>query len=217
VGLRNAGVSYAEAVELVRKACAEAEAPHIGVVVLEWNLGASDHTAIFNEALSALVQAEIVMQYLEARVELTCLWPLLWSSSRDVWPEQGFFPSLVTLDPPHEPTTTLDLFRMLSPIQGADRISTQADTPDAPVMAVVRGDTVHLYCLNKSSRRRRVTATLDQPAAIVEKGEYFAVKNQVMLTFDAEQAAPDTVRFFVEPYSFNTLELKLTKQGTTGP
>lgn len=215
VGLSNAGVSYAEAVELVRKACAQAGAPNIGVVILEWNLAPSQQNQTFSESLSALVQAEILMQYLESRVELTCLWPLIWASSRDVWPEQDFFPGVVTLDPPYNPTRSMDLFRMLAPVQGSDRVLSSTDSPDAPVIAVVHEDKLHVYCLNKSSRRRRITVTLDRAATTVANPEYFALKNQVMMTLDTEQTGPDSIRFFAEPYSFNAIELSLTKEGTT--
>lgn len=211
VGLSNAGVSYGEAVELVRKACEAAGAPHIGVMVLEWNLAPSLHNQTYNESLSALIQAEILMQYLDARVEMTCLWPLVWSSSRDVWPEQDLFPSLVTLDPPYEPTRTMDLFRMMAPVQGSELVRVASDQKDAPTIVARSGDTLRVYCLNKSQRRRRVTVSFDTAVGAPSSAEYFALKNQVMLTSDAQLATSTTLQFHAEPFSFNTITLPLAK------
>lgn len=57
---------------------------------------------------------------------------------------------------------------------------------------------------------------LDRPVTVDKKGEYFAIRNQVMLTFEAEQTAPNAIRFFADPYSFNAIQLPLSQKGNAG-
>lgn len=202
-------MGYAEGVEMIREAAREAGAPDMGVMVLEWNIAPSNHTQTFRQSLTAVIHGEILMEYMRADVEITNLWTLLWSSRREVWSEQDYFPGIVTLDPPYEPTLSLDLFRLLSPVQGAKYLQASADRDDMIVASTLDDDVLQLYNLNKNVLRRRVTVNLDRDVASVEHAEYIALKHHVTLEPEVELLDSRTIRFFTEPFSFNAMTLKL--------
>jgi hypothetical protein len=208
IGFSDKGESYLDAIAKAREAIKLAGADEMGVVVLEWNLAPSDHQQTFSQSMTALVQAEILMQYLHAGVELTCLWPLVWESSRDVWPEQDFFPSIITLEAPHHTTRTHDLFRMLAPVQGSDFVASTIDVDDGLAVACARGDVLHVYILSKSDKRRRVTIDIDRAITSIDGAEAIAMRNQVVVPVDATIASPRQLQFHAEPFSFNAITLK---------
>jgi len=80
--------SYGETINRIRSVCRESGYPGIGLVVLEWNVAPSDGSVSFSPSLFAVIQGNLLLDFLNNDVELTCLWPLLWRTSQKVWPEQ---------------------------------------------------------------------------------------------------------------------------------
>jgi hypothetical protein len=149
---------YRDELTRVREACARTGHPGIGVMVLEWNLGPSKESWRFPPSLSALIQAEMLMAFIEARVEITCLWPLIWRSNPAVWPSATRFPSIVTGDPPFSRTSSWHLFRLAASVPGCIRLAAAASRPDVPVLAFMRpdGSQLRVLALNKGVVARRV-------------------------------------------------------------
>ncbi len=151
-------MTYRDEIARVRDACARAGHPGIGVTVLEWNIGPGKDSWQFPPALSALIQAEMLMQFIEARVEIACLWPLVWRSNPAVWPGAARFPSIVTGGPPFSRTPSCNMFRMVSSLAGCNRVSAVASRTDVPALAFLppNGRQLRLLVLNKSPVARRV-------------------------------------------------------------
>ena len=196
--------TYAEDIVLIRSACAEAGFPNTGITALEWNIAPSDWSQTFNQSLTAIIQAELLMEFAANNVELTCLWPLIWQTSRDVWSEQDTFPSIVTSDPPFNPTLSLDMFRLLSDLAGHSLV--HVETANRDIIAVVTEKT--LYIINKNPLRRRITVETDFPNIAPSHGEMIGMKHQVVKPVDV-QTNGSRLSFFAEPFSFNTIRINL--------
>jgi hypothetical protein len=194
--------TYTEDIALIRSACAKAGYPDIGVVALEWNMAPSDWSQTFNQSLTAIIQAELLMGFAANNVELTGLWPLIWQTSREVWSEQDTFPSIVSSDPPFNPTLSLDMFRMLSDIAGKPLVDIRTDNQDVVVIATERT----LYVINKNPLRRRITVDTDAPAIGNCSGQMIGMKHQVVQPVDVH-VADNRITFFAEPFSFNTIRI----------
>ncbi len=194
-------LSVAQELRLVREACANAGYPGIGIMVLEWNLGPHADLLPLSDEAWALMQSQILMEFVDARVEAACLWPLIWRTRREVWPEQDVFPSLVEPRAPFEVTATSRLFELLKPLQGARRLSATTTSQNAVVLAAQTADgAVELIVLNKSDRRRRLDITG------ISADWNPSVKGQITVT--AQPGPPTALRgpeglveVIVEPFS----------------
>ncbi len=195
--------TYAEDVALLKTASAKAGFPDIGIAALEWNIAPSDWSQTFNQSLIAVIQAELLMEFAANNVELTCLWPLIWQTSRDVWSEQDSFPSIVTSDPPFNPTRSLELYRMLSAIPGETLVKVETKQDDVVVLATAD----QLYVINKNALRRKVTVDFDIPITGTASIEMIGMKHQVVRKPDV-QTSKNKLIFFAEPYSFNSIRIK---------
>lgn len=195
--------TYAEDIALIRSACAKAGFPNTGIAALEWNIAPSDWTQTFNQSLTAIIQAELLMEFAANHVELTCLWPLIWQTSREVWSEQDSFSSIVASDPPFNPTLSLDMFRMLSEIAGATLVQSETDRDD--MVTVATSDL--LIVINKNPLRRRITINRDIPIPGKASCEMIGMKSQVVKTVEV-QTSGQQLRFFAEPFSLNVIRMK---------
>ncbi|MBN1765377.1 MAG: hypothetical protein JW860_08985 [Sedimentisphaerales bacterium] len=200
---------FPEDIRLIQESFKRAGAPHLKLVCLEWNIGPSNWSQTFNQSLLAIIQAELLMEFAKADVRLTCMWPLLWQTSRDVWSEQDFFPSIITQDPPFNPTLSLDMFRMLSPIQGKTIVSTQSSRDDLRVLAAMGNDKEKILLLiNKNALRRKITVTLEENIIRINSAEMIGLKHQVCQKQLSLNIKDNEISLFVEPYSFVAIQFK---------
>jgi hypothetical protein len=204
--------TYAEDFRRLREIFAKAGHPNMGIVVLEWNVAPSAQSPIFSESMNALIQSELLMEFLLADVHMTCLWPLLWRTSRDVWAEQDPFQSIITQDPPLNETLSLEMFRMFSPVQGTQLFHTESSSSQDLVVLTSRSQDNtcwKLLVLSKSELRRKVTFRFDHslPATTTDL-EYISLKNQVCMQQKLEPASGESFTTFIEPLSFNVITLK---------
>jgi hypothetical protein len=148
------------------------------------------------------------MEYLRDDVRLTCLWPLLWQSSRDVWSEQDFFPSIITQEPPFAPTLTSDMFRMFSAVRGKAVIASESSNKDLPVVAAADGAGHKvLFIINKNALRRKVTISLDEKAGKVS-AEMLGLKHQVCQPQEVTVENEKGLAFYAEPFSFTAIRIE---------
>jgi hypothetical protein len=180
----------------------------MGLVVLEWNVGPSNGVETFSQQLIAVIQAEVLMEYLRNDVRLTCLWPLIWQSSRDVWSEQDFFPSIITQEPPFAPTLTMDMFRLFSAVRGKTVVDSNSSAKDLPCLAA-GDDAGHrvLLIINKNALRRKVTINLDQKCGSVS-AEMIGLKHQVCQPQDVTIENEKQLYFYAEPFSFTAIRIE---------
>lgn len=199
--------TYGEDIELIREACAEAGHPDMGVMVLEWNIAPSRESEIFSQALIAVIQAELLMEFAASGVELTCLWPLLWQTSRDVWPEQDNFPSIVTAAPPFAPTLSSEMFRLFSTAQGKTVLNSDSSEEDSVTLVVEGEEEACIYLINKSDLRRRVRVAWPELGGKAANGRQIGTKYQVVIDVPVE-SDEEGLQFFAEPNSFTTIRIK---------
>jgi alpha-L-arabinofuranosidase len=199
--------TYAEDIALIREACTEAGYPDIGVMALEWNIAPSIESSTFSQALIAVIQAELLIGFADNEVELTCLWPLLWQTSRDVWPEQDNFPSVVTANQPFNKTLSSEMFRMMSPLQGGSVVESISNRNDVVQLAVDCGEYALLYLINKNHKRRKATVKWPANQAKAASGRQISTKLQA--PFDTPVELKDgQLSFFAEPNSFTVIRIQ---------
>lgn len=202
---------YAQDVGMIRKLCEDAGYPDIGVMALEWNVGPSEQTRDLPDTDYALIQSEMLMEFLDADVKMTCLWTLLWQSRRDVWSVQDRFQSIVTHEPPHKPTATLEAMRMFSSLLGSDQVAVDSTSDDLRVTATVSDDakTTHLLLLNKHETKRTITIHFDPPVkpALVN-GEYIDRTHGKALPLTGVNTTDSTLAVDVEPFSLTCVHIQ---------
>lgn len=199
--------TYGEDIAMIREACEETGFPDIGVMVLEWNIAPSRESEIFSQSLIAVIQAEMLLEFAANRVEMTALWPLLWQTSRDVWPEQDTFPSIVNAAPPFSPTLSSEMFRLISKLQGGTVLASASAQKDVVQLVVDCGDTAFFYLINKSDLRRKVTVSWPGLSADTATARQITTKLQAPFTTHVD-ASHDHLAFFAEPNSFTWVEIQ---------
>jgi hypothetical protein len=198
--------SYGQDIQMIREACAEAGYPGMGVMVLEWNIAPSRQSELFSQSLIAVIQAELLLEFAANGVELTCLWPLLWQTSRDVWPEQDNFPSIVAAAPPFSPTLSSEMFQMVSALQGGTVLQSDSNRPDVIQLAVDQGESALLYVINKNHLRRKVTVNWSGRCTKQISGRQISSKLQVPFDTSVE-SGEGQFSFFAEPNSFTAIRM----------
>ena len=193
----------------IKESFSRAGAPNLGLVVLEWNIAPSDWSQTFNQSLIAIIQAELLMEFARSDVSLTCLWPLIWRTSRDVWSEQDFFGSIVTQDPPFEPTLTLDMFRLFAPVQGKSVLESESSNKDLRLLVTENeSGKKHLMFVSKSLLRRKVTVEFEKEISGKITAEMIGLKHQMVRPLLVEKIKEKSITFYAEPYSFSAIDIK---------
>jgi hypothetical protein len=208
--------SYGETINRIRTVCREAGYPGIGLVVLEWNVAPSDGSVSFSPALFAVVQGNILLDFLNHNVELTCLWPLLWRTSREVWPEQDVFQSIVSSLPPYERTLSAEMFRMFSAVRGRNLVTCESNASRNLVCAAVNdpaGNTATVLLVSRSPLRRRITFDFAPARSGTARLEAIPIKDNKLRTTDGLTVRDGKVECFIESYSLNALTVRLQKEG----
>ena len=194
---------FADDIRMIKETIAKAGHPEIGLVVLEWNIAPSNWTQTFNQSLIAIIQAELLMEFANGNVEHTCLWPFIWQTSRDVWSEQDFFPSIVTQSPPFKPTLSLEMFRMFSFVQNTTILQSNITQKDLPVLITQSSEgSKHILLINKNPLRRKIIINFDNKLSSNATAEMIALKSQVIRTCPVERIDQDSICMYAEPFSF---------------
>jgi hypothetical protein len=199
--------TYGEEIAMIREACVEAGHPDIGVMVLEWNIAPSRESEIFSQSLIAVIQAEMLLEFAANGIEMTSLWPLLWQTSRDVWPEQDNFPSIVTAAPPFSPTLSSEMFSMISKLLGGTVLTSRSAQKDVVQLVVDCGETAFLYLINKSDLRRHVSVSW--PGLSSQNTTARQISTKLQAPFDTPVVPDDDqLSFFAAPNSFTFVEIR---------
>lgn len=202
---------FGDDIKMIRKMCRDAGYPGIGLVVLEWNVGPSDHIWDLPDPAYALIQGELLMELLDGGVEITSLWTLLWQSRREVWPVQDRFQSIVTHEPPHNETGTLSMMQLFSSVLGKNQVLAEVSSDDLVVVAAdsESGDARTVILLNKNADVREVVVHFDTVIADLEADvRYFGRDHAKIKQGMVAEDSPGRVTLMVPPYSFTVLNLR---------
>ncbi|MEM9913496.1 MAG: hypothetical protein AAF911_00880 [Planctomycetota bacterium] len=203
--------SIGEICEIVRTACRDLGLNDVGIMFLEWNIGPSPETAILSESALALIHSQYLMELMNAEVEMTCLWPLLWRSNRDVWPEQDRFPSIIRQSAPYSLTATAEAFAFFANLTGHQRIGAQSNRGEVLVLSTFdsEAENVHTIVLNKRAYRQRVTVHAEGHTISYVDTSSLDLVNPLRYAVDIEPAdqSEEFVEIYLEPYSISYIRL----------
>lgn len=142
----------------------------IKLAALEWNI-APVKDGRFSQFQHALMQAEILGQYIEGGLYMACIWPLTWGG--DLY---GDFRTVLDQEF-HKPTPSFYVFELYSNALGSKLINNTADKPYVRTVSALSqdGKTLRVYLLNKLSEGQSVRAYLDISAFPAGSAEAIAL------------------------------------------
>lgn len=175
--------TYVELIRGIRKQLEEGGWGHVFVSALEWNVGPPAQSPMSPSEI-ALVQSEMLMQFIEGGMEMACMWPLFWQVRDPVVPARtdraayrADDRAILSYDPPHLPQPSYHTMAMLSAAGGGRRIAHAGFSmlnPD-PALAVLHRDAgaggkLQLFWLNKSDTERTRAVSPGTIAELVGRG-----------------------------------------------
>ena len=152
--------TYTQLIRQTRRILDQHDYKHIQIAALEWNVGPGCSTDIvLTSNQIALIQAEMLMQMIDADLDVSCIWPIFWQINQQnptpyasrCWFEQSA---------PYKTTPAFDVFKLLSITRNgvkldAPNIGTQQETPILVVQTSPKD--VVLFALNKETRKQIIS------------------------------------------------------------
>jgi hypothetical protein len=183
----------------------------IKLVCLEWNVA-----PVWNRGLSAfqqaLIQAEMLGQYIEGGLYMATMWPLTWEGYLD-----RNFRTILDQEN-HEPTPSYHVFKLYSNALGQQLISSQTDQAHVRTVSVLSrdGNTLWVYLLNKYAYGQPANAFLDIKGFTPDSAEAVALAaanlssdiaglQKIKVRFNSETGRWETV---LPPYSLTMLTFR---------
>jgi hypothetical protein len=138
----------------------------IKLVALEWNI-APVKDERFSEFQHALMQAEMLGQFIEGGLYMACIWPLGWGTEL-----YGNFRTVLD-QVTHEPTPSFYVFRLYSDALGQKLIASSADKAYIRSVAALSqdGKTLWTYLLHKSVKNKAIRSAVKIDGFTVIKAE----------------------------------------------
>lgn len=189
---------------------------HIRASFMEWNLGAAngeDDTDLSTFHLQGLVQADMLMQYVEHDVFMAAVWPLMWKRKGNS--RQGGFLSFFDQET-GEASASKHIMRFFSKAQrGTVMESTDPSESNLYSTAVLGKDeqSIFLYVLNKGAKAEGVTVQLPKAIARVSAESFEELGNSGEATAKALQPTLEdqTISFTMTGMSVVFLELEISR------
>lgn len=133
--------------------------PSVELAVLEWNIAPPSSDDVLTQSQRAIMLGEMLMQFIDANVTMTALWPTFWQVvppedanrvSADSMVVRGFH-GILEPQPPYQTTKIHDLFSLFRGIPGSMQLDTriQASGVYEQCYRLADGRTVYMI-LNKS-------------------------------------------------------------------
>jgi len=127
----------------------------IELAALEWNI-APVGINTFSKFQHALMQAEMLGQFVEGGLHMACIWPLTWTSELN-----GNFNTVLDQEQ-HKPTPSLDVFEFYSTMLGQQLIGSSSSEPKVCSVAALSedGNVLRLTLLHKSGEGETMDARI---------------------------------------------------------
>ena len=158
-GKKYLGPSYAEDIRRFHEKIKDVNGVSydIKLAVLEWNI-APNNNFRFSRFQHALMQAEMLGQFIEGGLHMTTIWPLTWGRG-DI---PGIFRAILDQEN-HKPTPSFYVFKLYSNVLGQQLATSKTNQVYIrPVSALSQdGKRLWVYLLNKSADGQAVNASLD--------------------------------------------------------
>jgi len=155
------------------------------LAALEWNI-APTYDNRFSRFQHALMQAEMIGQFIEGGLEMACIWPLTWDGTLG-----GDFRTVLD-DTAHQPTPSSWVFKLYSHALGQKLITSTTSLAHVRPVSVLSndGNTMWIYLLNKSGEGDAVRAQVDVNAFTPAKAEAIAF---TALTLSSDVGRPKKI------------------------
>jgi alpha-N-arabinofuranosidase len=116
------------------------------LAAMEWNI-APTHDNRFSRFQHALMQSEMIGQFIEGGLDMACIWPLTWDGSLG-----GDFRTVLD-DAAHQPTPSSWVFKLYKNALGQQLVAGTASLAHIRPVSVLStdGNTLWVYLLHKSS------------------------------------------------------------------
>jgi alpha-N-arabinofuranosidase len=150
----------------------------IELASLEWNIGPVKDRR-FSQFQQALMQSEMLGQFIQGGLSMACIWPLTWSG--DI---HGDFRTVLDQEK-HKPTPTFEMVKLYSNILGQRLLTCQSSRSSVPSLSALSqdGSTLWVFLLHKSGEGQTVNAEITIGG--------FAAKNAEAVAFTAPRLASD--------------------------
>ena len=130
--------------------------PHIKLASLEWNI-APNKNARFSRFQHALMQAEMLTQFVRGGLYMACIWPLSWEPS-------GIYGQMRSVldQQKRQPTPSFYVFKLFSNVLGQKLLQSSSDQVSVPHFSALSqdGKTLWVFLLNKNGPQQKTTAVI---------------------------------------------------------
>lgn len=189
-----------------RKLKEESGHKHLQLGLLEWNLGPStgdDNSDPSSFLFQGLVQADMLMQFMEHDVFMAAAWPLMWKPKKKTPDGYRNFLDQET----GRPSPSKNIFKWISMASGGTILRSSSPSPDGIRHLAVQaadGNTMLVYLLNKSKGSRDIVLTFKKPVASVTAGAFEEGKgpNDVLIRTVPTETAGKTATLQMSDTSF---------------
>ncbi len=181
---------------------------HIKFASLEWNIAPSaNEQSTPNKFQMALMQSEMLMQFMEGGLCMATFWPLHYDNSSDIR-------YMLDAANGYEPRYTIDVFAMIAPLQGGTLLSRTTTTRELYTIVSKADDgTIRVAMLNKNFASRKCALNFKEDfsgkTVSVECFREAATAGEAQITTDLEPTFENGMLIVDMPsYSLAVLTIK---------
>ena len=152
----------------------EAMGVDIKLACLEWNIAPNRNT-YFSRFQHAVMQAEMLGQFIRGGLHMACMWPLTWTRG-DLF---GDFHTILDQEN-HEPTPSFYIFKLYSNVLGQKLVASHANQNYIHHVSAVStdGKTLWVYLLNKSGDKQEFDTVIDISGFVASEAKAVAFTSQ---------------------------------------
>ncbi len=179
---------------------------HIGLCVLEWNVAPQDvkKDIPFTENQNALVQSEMMMQFIQGDIYMACMWPLSW----DVYGKKtDGFRSIIDHSNQCKGNTSYHLLSKYKHFLGNRLIEIKTNNEAVHIIAAQgKSKELHFMVLNKSSEKKlhlNIQSNYKKVKALYSVNEHKIDQNTKKINIEGSELTVD-----MSPYSMTFFTLK---------
>ena len=197
------GGSYVEEIESFNNIAISSGHPDIKVAVLEWNIAPGDHNTnpAHTSYMTALMQSEMQMQFMQAGIEYASMWTSQWANSSTVE-----FQLLVNSDDNYNPSPSAAFFKLYKNALNGVLLESNSSIANLLVTSVLKDDNkILVYLLNKNSEPTPLGFDIDA-LSIVSVSQALCFQDPGVTEDIAVQAEEANYKVVLPEYSLTMIE-----------
>ncbi len=132
------GGSYKEEIEWFNEKVKALGFDHISLASFEWNVGPSSDNSLYpTKYQNALMQGEMLMQFMDGGMEMAAFWPIFWPKLNE-----DYNPNRYLMDPSsdYELLPSYDMFMLLSGAMGLTKFETSSNVSHIYTLGVCNNE-----------------------------------------------------------------------------